>query len=88
MPRAALIKCVAMQRYTMPKTLLMIAGQLANRNRNGYGKLSTHWRTGCLGKTSSTSSAALSAMRRASQLAQKAGTKEAPLWLEPSYVPL
>ena len=39
----------------------MIAGRLANKNRNGYGKLSTHWRTGCLGKTSSTSNAALSA---------------------------
>ena len=49
----------------------MIAGRLANKNRNGYGRLSTHWRTGCLGKISSTSSAALSAMRRAPQLGQK-----------------
>ena len=38
---------------------------------HGYGKLNTHWRTGCSGKTSSTSSAALSAMRRAPQLGQK-----------------
>jgi len=37
----------------------MIAGRLANRKRKGYGKLSTHWRTGYSGKTSSTSSAAL-----------------------------
>jgi len=49
----------------------MIAGRLANRKRNGYGKLNTHWRTGCEGKTSSTSRAALSAMRRAPQLGQK-----------------
>ena len=45
-------------------------GQLANRKRKGYGTLNTHWRTGCSGKTSSTSSAALSAMRRAPQLGQ------------------
>ena len=38
-----------------------IAGRLANRNRNGYGKLNTHWRTGFSGKTASTSNAALSA---------------------------
>ena len=47
---AFLVRCVAMTRYTIPSTFPMIAGRLANRNRNGYGKLSTHWRTGLLGK--------------------------------------
>jgi hypothetical protein len=51
--------------------LTMTAGRLANRKRNGYGMLSTHWRTGCSGNTSSTSTVALSAMRRAPQLGQK-----------------
>ena len=46
-------------------------GQLANRKRKGYGTLNTHWRTGCSGKTSSTRSAPLYAIRRASQLGQK-----------------
>jgi len=48
-----------------------MAGRLANRKRKGYGKLNTHWRTGCSGKTSSTNRAALSAIRRAPQLGQK-----------------
>jgi hypothetical protein len=43
------IRCVASVRYTMPSTRPMIAGRLANRKRNGYEKLSTHWRTGCSG---------------------------------------
>ena len=49
----------------------MVAVWLANRKRSGYGTLNTHWRTGCSGNTSSTSSAALSAMRRAPQLGEK-----------------
>jgi hypothetical protein len=37
---------------------------------HGYGKLNTHCRTGCSGKTASTSNVALSAIRRAPQLGQ------------------
>ena len=39
---AFLIKCAASVRYTMPSTSPMTPGRLANRKRNGYGKLSTH----------------------------------------------
>jgi hypothetical protein len=59
-----LIICVAMKRYAMPSTRTMISGQLANRKRSWNGKLNTHWRMGCSGKTSSISNVALSAMRR------------------------
>ena len=55
----------------MPSTRPITAGRLVDRKRNGYGTLKTHWRTGCSENTSSTSSAALSAMRRAPQLGQK-----------------
>lgn len=44
---------------------------MCGRKRSWKGKLSTHWRIGTSGKTSSTKSAALSAMRRAPQLGQK-----------------
>ena len=40
--------------YFAPNTRLMTSGRLANRKRNGNGTLSTHWRNGCSGKTSST----------------------------------
>lgn len=38
-------------------------GSRANRNRKGYRTLNAHWRTGTSGSTSSTRSAAISAMR-------------------------
>lgn len=70
-----------MVRYTIPSAWPVTAGRLANKKRNGFGKLNTHWRIGCSAKTSSTSSAARSAltscvlqssaMRPAPQLAQK-----------------
>ena len=53
------------------RTRPMISGRLAKRKLSWNGKLSTHCRTGCSGKTSSTSSAALSVMCRAPQLGQK-----------------
>jgi hypothetical protein len=43
--------------HSRPSDLPIIPGRLANRKRNGNGKLSTHWRMGCLGSTSSTSKA-------------------------------
>lgn len=49
----------------------MASGLLANRKRSGYGKLSTHCRTGHGPNTSSTRCRADSAMRRAPQLGQK-----------------
>ena len=60
-----------MVRQTIPSALPMILGWLANRNLRGNGTLSTHWRMGSWGNTSSTSKAALSAIRRAPQLGQK-----------------
>jgi hypothetical protein len=48
----------------------MIAGRLANKNLSGKGTLNTHCRIGLCGNTSSTSNAALSAIRRAPQLGQ------------------
>jgi hypothetical protein len=61
----------------------MASGLLANRKRKGYGKLSTHCRTGRGPNTSSTRCRALSAMRRAPQLGQKpallAGIRHQPL---------
>ena len=49
----------------------LASGLLANGMRNGYGKLSTHCRTGRGPNTSSTRCRADSAMRRAPQLGQK-----------------
>jgi hypothetical protein len=55
----------------MVSTSPIAAGSAANRKRSGNGTDSTHWRTGSRGSTSSTSSAALSTIRRAPQLGQK-----------------
>ncbi len=60
-----------MARITMPSTALITAGSRAKRNRSAHGTLSTHWRIGTRGSTSSTSSAAVSTMRLAPQLGQK-----------------
>ncbi len=60
-----------MARITMPSTALITAGSRANRNRSANGTLSTHWRIGTRGSTSSTSSVAVSTMRLAPQLGQK-----------------
>jgi hypothetical protein len=60
-----------MTRCTITSTGPMASGLLANRKRNGYGKLSTHCRTGRGPNTSSTRCRADSAMRRAPQLGQK-----------------
>lgn len=49
----------------------MTSGRVASRYRSANGSDNTHWRTGCCGRTSSTSSAAVSAIRRAPQLGQK-----------------
>jgi len=47
------------------------SGRVASRYRSAKGSDSAHWRIGCCGKTSSTSTAAVSAIRRAPQLGQK-----------------
>lgn len=62
---------IEMARWIIPITLLNSLGYLANNNRRGIGKLSTHWRTGQPSKTSSTNNAALSAILLAPQLGQK-----------------
>ena len=50
------------------KTLPNSLEYLANSNRKGIGRLKTHWRIGCPLSTSSTKSAALSAILLAPQL--------------------
>ena len=62
---AFLIRWADMARYTIPSTRAINCRRLANKNLNWNGKLSTHWRMGCSGNTSSTNGAALSAIRRA-----------------------
>jgi len=71
-------KDAAITRCTIPNTGPMVSGLLANRKRNGTGKLSTHCRTGRGPNTSSTRPVlnpvegcrTLSAMRRAPPLGQ------------------
>lgn len=58
------------QQITMHNTALITAGSRANRNRCGKRTLSTHWRTGTRGNTSSSGIAAVSTMRRAPQVGQ------------------
>ena len=55
----------------MPGTAVRAAGSVANRKRSGNGTENTHWHMGSGGSTSSTSSAAVSTIRRAPQLGQK-----------------
>jgi hypothetical protein len=63
-----LINHDSIARTTMRSTEPIASGSLANKNRNGNGTLSTHWRIGTSGSTSSTSNAAVPTMRRAPQL--------------------
>jgi hypothetical protein len=58
------------------KTLPNSLGYLANSNRKGIGRLKTHWRIGYPLSTSSTKSAALSAILLAPQLGLADGGKK------------
>ncbi len=52
----------------MPSTCVTHLGRVASRYRSANGRDNTHWRTGYRGTTSSTTNAAVSAIRRAPQL--------------------
>ena len=66
---------------TTASTRVSNSGRLANRSRNGIGNVTTHWRIGTGGNTSSTSVAAVSAIppeaHEAGPAALKAGEAEA-----------
>jgi hypothetical protein len=57
-------------RYTIPST--RVSGSVASKNRSANGIDKTHWRSGFCGNTSSASTVAVSAIRRAPQLGQSA----------------
>src|SRR5690606_6147441 len=60
------IRCPEIARYNDAAT----SGRVASRYRSANGSDSTHWRIGWRGRTSSTTGAAVSAMRRPPQLGQ------------------
>ncbi len=68
---AFLHRCCEMVLVTMFKISVMILGLMASSSLIWIGKLSTHWRMGLIGKTSSTRWIAVSAIRLPPQLGQK-----------------
>jgi hypothetical protein len=55
----------------MPSNCVRASASVASKNRSANGNESTHWRSGFCGRTSSASSAGLSAIRRTPQERQK-----------------